>query len=550
MLNDHTTSTDAVTAPAAGPVPADLTDRLRKLRDSLLTGLVERDVPIRLALLAALTGEHLLLVGPPGTAKSVLARRLHLAFKDATYFERLLTKFSVPEELFGPLSIKGLEEDRYERQIDRYLPTASVAFLDEIFKANSAILNALLTLLNEREFDNGCERRPTPLISVIGASNELAEGDELDALFDRFLLRFHVVPVTAKSFPALLALRGDAQPEVEDALSFTTDELRAVQAAATRVEVPDDLVAMLADLRDWCAAQDIPVSDRRWRKVVKLLQVSALSNGRPKASVWDAWLLQHCVWSKPEDAEKVFKWYSDRVGASASFDPSRLTKIVVSWEATLKADQEHQAQRRDDQGRPLFVLPDGKLTSNAKERVQKKRGKERLFLAPSPSATDYYMRQPIEDRTGARRGYTQAELDELYVGPHAQFAQWPRRNAYLADEKNWFVGVGEVGPAMEPTRHKPVYVDECLRQVDAVREDVARYKVGLLAHVSALEVDIRSHLWVTADFLGPASKSLKRTWTEVGGLLARIERVRQGIEQLPREAPLSALAGTIGSEGA
>src|SRR5690606_19428219 len=154
-----------------------LVEKLRALRDTLLGGLVERDDAVRLGLLAALAGEHLLLLGPPGTAKSMIARRLHLAFDGSTYFERLLTRFTVPEELFGPLSIKGLEEDRYERLTEAYLPKASIAFLDEIFKANSAILNALLTLLNEREFDNGVKREATPLIAVIGASNELPEGE-------------------------------------------------------------------------------------------------------------------------------------------------------------------------------------------------------------------------------------------------------------------------------------------------------------------------------------------------------------------------------------
>ncbi len=136
--------------------------KLKNLRDALSQNLIERDTPIRLTLLAALSGEHLLLLGPPGTAKSELARRLKQAFNGGNYFERLLTRFSVPEELFGPLSIKALEEDRYERLTSGYLPTATVAFIDEIFKANSAILNSLLTLLNEREFDNGVNREKHP----------------------------------------------------------------------------------------------------------------------------------------------------------------------------------------------------------------------------------------------------------------------------------------------------------------------------------------------------------------------------------------------------
>lgn len=529
-------------AVATGGIPADLTARLRALRDGLLTGLVERDVAIRLALLATLAGEHLLMVGPPGTAKSLVARRLHLAFDEATYFERLLTRFTVPEELFGPLSIKGLEEDRYERLTGSYLPTASIAFLDEIFKANSAILNALLTLLNEREFDNGVKREETPLIAVVGASNELPDGEELDALFDRFLLRLHVGPVSKAAFPALLGLRGEPLPDAEEAHRLTAAELAEVQRAAQSVAVPDDVLAMLCDLRDWCIAEGINVSDRRWRKVVKLLQVSALTNGRDAVSIWDCWLLQHCLWNEPDTREKLYEWYAARVGASAAMDPSRLTRIVVSWEGKLKQDQDSRSQARDAQGRPLFRGQDGKPTVNSRENVQRTRDGAPLFLAPSNASTmnDYYYDQyRLEERTGGGKGYTAQQLDALFVKPNAnivQFRHWGGRDAYLADSANWLVEPTEWPPLMEPTRQKAAYIEASLNEVDGIREQVEAYKVKLLAHIASLEESIRTHLWVTEDFAKPASQSLDGTRREVDTLLTRIDKLRQGFEMLPRES--------------
>jgi MoxR-like ATPase len=544
--------------PQTPSLPENLTQRLRQIRDLLLQDLVERDVAIRLGLLAALAGEHLLLVGPPGTAKSLLARRLRLAFRETTYFERLLTRFTVPEELFGPLSIRGLEEDRYERLTDKYLPWASVAFLDEIFKANSAILNALLTLLNEREFDNGARREKTPLLAVIGASNELpstqrtdGDGTELDALFDRFLLRLHVGYVSGAGFSSLLGLSGDRAPVVAEELKLSAEDLRAIQETAEQVVVPADALALLRSLRDFCTAQKIPVSDRRWRKVKKLLQVSALSNGRDAVSIWDAWLLQHCLWDTPEQREQVYKWYAERVGASAAMDPSRLTKIVVSWEAKLKVDKESRSQMRDKEGRPLYRKPDGQLTLDTEHKAKRKRGKELLFLAPSETHTGggYYSGSTITDRTNGGKGFTKAELDRLQLAnPWISFSEWNRRAAYLADQNNHLLEDAELPAAMEPTRHKPQYLAACLKQIDQVRADIDRYRESLNTHQRSLEHDIQTHLWVTADFVEPAVRSLKDTASTVESLSRRINEVKSGFELLPRESDALEL-GAEAAEG-
>jgi MoxR-like ATPase len=346
-------------------LPGETKGRLRKIQACLTARLVEREIPVRLTLLAAIAGEHLLLIGPPGTAKSELARRLRLAFCEQTYFERLLTRFSVPEELFGPLSIKMLEQDKYVRQTDGYLPTAAVAFLDEIFKANSAILNALLTLLNEREFDNGTERVKTPLISVIGASNELPQEEELLALYDRFLLRYHVGPVTPAGFDRLLDLRGDSGVTVDESLLLGPQDLAEIRKSALAVRVPPNVLSLMRALRFYCSEQGIPVSDRRWRKALFLLQVSACTDGREEVSIWDCWLLQHCLWHQPDQAAKLGAWYDERAGAASPREPDRFNRLAAAWEQRLKEDQSKTLHRCNSKGQPLYRTGSGETTTES-----------------------------------------------------------------------------------------------------------------------------------------------------------------------------------------
>ena len=386
--------------------------RLKAILDALERGLVERRQSVRLCLLCALAGEHTLLLGPPGTAKSELARRLHTVFRDARYFERLLTRFSVPEELFGPLSIKALEQDRYERHTDGFLPDASIAFIDEVFKANSAILNALLTLLNEREFDNGAGRQHCPLISVVGASNEVPENEVAEAFFDRFLLRLPVAAVSAESFGALLEV-GPASEWTPPApgLALDKDDLAALAHAAAAVEVSAVLVAVLAELRRHFAAENIYVSDRRWVKIVWLLRVAAATESRTAVALWDLLLLP---WFTAPDAARqaaVAEWLSARLGVREALSPERLTRVVEAFEAQLEVELNADDLDYDETGRLRFSAAElADTVGDAKQG------------AAAPRMTYSRRRRYGDTHIGARVGQIDALLERIarYAGEIAE----------------------------------------------------------------------------------------------------------------------------------
>ena len=292
-----------------------LREKIEKNLEILNSGLVGKEKVMKLGLLSILSGENMILVGPPGTAKSEISRRLREILADSgseTYFEYLFTKFTTPEEIFGPLSIKQLQNDKFERNTEGYMPSSRIVFLDEIFKANSSILNTLLTILNERVFHNGLKREKTPLISLIGASNELPfENDELTALYDRFLMRVVVGYVSDDEIEMLLDIK-ETDMEIPAEIKFTESDLNEIKNESEKVRVTSGIKRTIMQIRqeyNKIFAEDNHeiISDRKLVKMVKLLKISAYLNGRDKVDFSDLMLLTNCLWNNPENIEKVTK---------------------------------------------------------------------------------------------------------------------------------------------------------------------------------------------------------------------------------------------------
>lgn len=296
----------------------DIRRHIKQLIQQMSKGAYEREEVIALSLLSAFAGESIFLLGLPGVGKSMVARRLKSAFKDSTCFEYLMSRFSTPDEIFGPVSISKLkDEDTYERCVDGYLPTADVIFLDEIWKAGPAIQNSLLTALNEKIFHNGKDDMTLPLKGIIAASNELpAEDEGLEALWDRFLIRYVVQPVSDKgAFMKLVGGGGETFCMPEN-LAVTEADYKDIQDEIRKVTVPENVMDALFALRTVLSQRfanrdeiDDPetgvpyVSDRRWKKIVGILRASAYLNGRSEVNLSDCLLLEHMLWDK--DAQIV-----------------------------------------------------------------------------------------------------------------------------------------------------------------------------------------------------------------------------------------------------
>lgn len=358
-------------------------DRFKQLLGEMNRGIYEKETEISLSLLAALAGESIILLGPPGVAKSMVARQLKTAFREAQSFEYLMSRFSTPDEIFGPVSIQKLKtSDTYERAVEGYLPTADVVFLDEIWKAGPAIQNTLLTVINEKIFRNGNREMHLPLKLLVAASNELpAKGEGLEALWDRFVIRIESRPIKLeKNFRAMLleshadfsgstGMLGHA--DFADNADFSDLKITAEEYAewaekickiGVKEEVLDAISAIRKSLRavnvdEAAERRNIYVSDRRWKNIVRLLRTSAFMQDREEVDICDLLPIYHCLWQEPEERDAI-----RNIVIRALFSPFA-DKLVEMKNALAEDIKYHRVRRNPEDGRDyegeIETLSDG-----------------------------------------------------------------------------------------------------------------------------------------------------------------------------------------------
>ena len=354
-------------------------ERFKLLLREMNRGIYEKETEISLSLLAALAGESIILLGPPGVAKSMVARQLKNAFRDAHSFEYLMSRFSTPDEIFGPVSIQKLKtSDTYERAVDGYLPTADVVFLDEIWKAGPAIQNTLLTVINEKIFRNGNREMHLPLKLLVAASNELpAKGEGLEALWDRFVIRIESRPIKMeKNFRAmLLEVKSSLEVKSEERrvknstdlfedtisdeqigadVSISPAEYAEWSQAIDKIGVKEEVLDAISRIRKALRAvnvdeaaerRNIYVSDRRWKNIVRLLRTSAFMQDREEVDICDLLPIYHCLWQEPEERDAIRS-----IVIRSLFAPFA-DKLVEMKKALAEDIQYHRVRKNPDDGR-------------------------------------------------------------------------------------------------------------------------------------------------------------------------------------------------------
>lgn len=276
----------------------DAVSRFSAVERCLREDFIARDDMIRGMMLALMLREHVLIVGPVGTAKSLIASRLCGSISDAEWFWYQLTQFTTPSELMGPVSVKALAEDKYMRNTKGMLPSAHIVFLDEVFRGSSAVLNTLLSLMNERIYFNDGPRKGR-LISLIGTSNTLPSGVDTEALLDRFLFRFHTKRLHPFELESLVMMSN--APTRTNYPSLTVSDIAWLHETLSSVRIPDTTLSSISRLAAHWSRVGTDISERRVVKSISALRANALLSGRLSVENDDIPILTSMLCRNPDD---------------------------------------------------------------------------------------------------------------------------------------------------------------------------------------------------------------------------------------------------------
>jgi MoxR-like ATPase len=381
---------DKATADKAPVDIPSVRSRFRSVRDALRAVFREREDAIECIVLAALSGNHALFVGPPGTAKSAMVFGFTASFTGVRKFQTLVTKFGTEDEYFGPVKLSALKNDQWERNLDGRLAGVEVAFMDEVFKGSDSLLNTLLSAMNERLYKG----QPIPLRMLVGASNELPEEEILAAVYDRFLLRDVVQYVEADTtWMALVA----SPPVYKPTVQITLEEWDAACADVEKVALPERVVLEMLRIRKELKKNGLVVSDRRWIALTRVLRAAAWLEEAPAVELDHLAVLKYGLWQKPEDRARV-------VAVLNTVAQSVVATCIAEIDEALRAFERRPTER----AAYLAVLPElaAQVTDTAK-RIEEQ-------LAGGVSRRELARIQPKLDELRLAHDALKADLAKRY----------------------------------------------------------------------------------------------------------------------------------------
>jgi MoxR-like ATPase len=322
-----------------------MSQKFQEIAKAMGNSFQERDELITGMLVTLIAKENVFMMGPPGTAKSAISNALCNAIT-GNYFSWVMTKFTAPQELFGPPSLEALKRGSYECVTTGKLPEAHIGYIDELDKASSAISNTLLPIMNERVFFNGAKPTNIPLEMMIGSANGMPDGQELAAMNDRFALRYFVNRLQRDDSATFLFNGGKGSSKIP---SMTIPELHAERKKAMALKISDEIIQLMLQVRREIDQEGIYVSDRKWVQSTRIIRAYAYLNGHKEVESEDLDILEHMLWTTPEQQKKVrqlVQKIANPLGGQVTAILDAVQDIVSTDISKMDNKQQFEAQKK------------------------------------------------------------------------------------------------------------------------------------------------------------------------------------------------------------